>query len=45
MKKQKLDLEKRINKPVIIGELIQNFFKKHNQDFKPSKINNNVKPY
>lgn len=41
----KLDSKKQSNKPIVIGELIQNFFKAHNQDFKPSKINNNVKTY
>jgi len=34
MKKPKLDLDKRINKSVHIGVLIEQFFKANNQDFK-----------
>jgi len=37
MKKTKLDLDKRINKPVHIGVLIEQFFKENNQDFKTIK--------
>jgi len=33
----KLDFNKRINKPVHIGVLIEQFFKENNQDFKNEK--------